>query len=128
MKRSTETNRSTADDSQARPPPPLEYYAANDPRRVRVHGLNVWAVVLVIAWGPFVCGVVNASTAMASYSPLIGVTHRNGALLFMGAGIGLACASLIGFVRQRYAWGVAAASVVIFLQLTLTACAGLAAR
>src|SRR5687768_9158549 len=116
------------DEHSDRTPSPLEYFPANDPRRMRAHGLNVWAVVLVVAWGPFVCGVVNASTAMASYSPLIGVTHRNGALLFMGTGIVLACASLIGFVRQRYAWGVAAASVVILLQLTLTACAGLAAR
>jgi hypothetical protein len=117
------------EDQIGKPPaPPLEYFAANEPRRVRAHGLNVWAVVLVVAWAPFVCGIVNASTVMASYSPRIIATHRNGALLFMGAGIVLACASLLGFIRQRHAWGVAAAGLVILVQLTLTTCAGLASR
>ena len=116
------------DDQPEMTPPPLEYYAANEPRHVRAHGLNVWAVVLVIAWAPFVCGIVNASTVMASYSPRIIATHRNGALLFMGAGVALSCASLFGFLRQRHAWGVAAAGIVILVQLTLTTCAGLVAR
>jgi NADH:ubiquinone oxidoreductase subunit K len=109
-------------------PPPLEYFAANEPERVRARGLNFWAIVLIIAWVPYVCGIVNASTVMRSYSPPIIAQHRNGAMLFMGLGLLLASASLIGFVRQRHAWGVASAAVVILVQLTLTACAGLAAR
>jgi hypothetical protein len=116
------------DDLRDRTPPPLEYFAANEPARVRARGLNFWAVVLVVAWVPYLCGIVNASTVMASYSPPIIAQHRNGALLFMGAGLMLAAASLIGFVRQRHAWGVAAAGLVILVQLSLTACAGLASR
>ena len=106
----------------------LEYFAANEPGRVRAQGLNFWAVVLVVAWVPYLCGIVNASTVMASYSPPIIAQHRSGALLFMGLGLLLAAASLIGFLRQRHAWGVGAAALVILVQLTLTACAGLASR
>ena len=116
------------DDDPDRTPPPLEYYAANDPRRVRAQGLNFWAVVLVVAWVPYLCGIVNASTVMRSYSPPVIAQHRSGALLFMGLGLLLAAGSLIGFVRQRHPWGVAAAALVVLVQLTLTACAGLAGR
>jgi len=108
------------------PPPPLEYFSANEPARVRARGLNFWAVVLVVAWVPYLCGIVNASTVMSSYSPPIIAQHRSGALLFMGLGLMLAAASLIGFLRQRHAWGVASAALVVLVQLMLTACAGLA--
>ncbi len=110
------------------PPPPLEYFAANDPDRVRARGLNFWAVVLVIAWAPYVCGVVNASTVMRSYSPRIIATHTNGAMLFMGVGLLLALASLVAFVRQRHPWGILAAGTVVIVQLTLATCAGLAVK
>ena len=30
-------------------PPPLEYFAAHEPARVRAHGLTFWALVLVAA-------------------------------------------------------------------------------
>ena len=116
------------DDQRTESPAPLEYFAANDPARQHARGLNFWAVVLVVAWVPYLCGIVNASTVIASYSPPIIAQHRSGAMLFMGMGLVLSAASLIGFIRQRHPWGVASAALVILVQLTLTACAGLAAR
>jgi hypothetical protein len=107
-------------------PSPLEYYAANAPQRERVAGLNLWAIVLFLAWVPYLCGIVNASTVVTSYSPEIIASHTSGAMLFMGAGLALSITSLVGFIRQHYLGGMLAAGLVILVQCMVATCLGLA--
>jgi hypothetical protein len=108
-------------------PAPLEYFSANEPQRARARGLNFWGAVLALGWVPYVCGVVNASTMLSSYSQRIIFAHAHGALLFMAAGLALSGASLVAFIVKRSAWGVVSAIGVIAVQVTIATCIGASA-
>jgi hypothetical protein len=105
---------------------PLEYFSPRDPQRVHVRKVTLWSILLLLSWGPFLCGVVNASTVSQSYVEEITASHFNGAILGFAIGIILALASLAGFVRMRHWTGTAAAGIVLLMQVSIATCAGVA--
>ena len=109
-------------DDQSDPKLPLEYFAANEPGRARLQGLSFWGIVLALGWAPYVCGVINASTALSSYSKPIIVPHAYGAMVFMAAGLCFSIASLVAFIAKRSAWGIVSAISVMFVQVTIATC------
>ncbi|MGH7214727.1 MAG: hypothetical protein ACREIT_08185 [Tepidisphaeraceae bacterium] len=112
--------------SQPGDPFELEYFAAGEPDRRRARRVMLWSFVLLLAWVPYVCGVINISTLAISYSAPVISAHQNGAVLFMGAGIAMSLAGLVGFARLRHTAGLIAAGVVTFMQVTIAVCAGIA--
>jgi hypothetical protein len=107
-------------------PVPLEYFAPHAPERSRSRGLTVWALVLLASWGPYLCGVVNASAVARSYVPDVTSAHLNATILFMGLGVLMAIACLARFVALRHVVGALASGAVVLVQLTLATCLGLA--
>jgi hypothetical protein len=106
----------------------LDYFAAAEPDRRRAARVRVWSLALVAGWLPYACGVVNALVAAQSYSAAVARQHAWGTAVFMGAGLLLSVAGLIGFVRLRHGTGIAAACLVILLQVAVGLCLGLAPR
>jgi hypothetical protein len=66
--------------------------------------------------------VVNALVVAQSYSPLARQSHNIGAVLFMGLGLVMSLAGLVGFARRRHWTGAAAALLLLLLQASLAAC------
>ena len=117
------------DPAELRQPPPsqptLEYYAPDDPARRRTRSLTLWSVLLLCSWGPYACGVVNASTVATAYNPDIIRAHTGGAVIFMVAGILISAICIAGFGRMRHLVGTIAATMVLLVQISMLLCLGL---
>ena len=107
-------------------PKTLDYFAANEPQRKRDRGVVICAMILLLSWGPYLCGIVNASTVARSYLPEVTQAHRNGSIIGFLTGVMLSGVSLIGFVKQRHLAGMIAAAGVFLLQLSVVICLGVA--
>jgi hypothetical protein len=113
-------------DPAADHPATLDYFAPRAPDRVDSRGLTTSAVLLLLSWLPYLCGVVNASTSTTSYVPTITSAHVNASVLFLGIGLLVAVVSLFRFVAARYYFGAAIAGGVVLMQVTVAGCIGLA--
>ena len=107
-------------------PPALDYFAADAPDRRRSRAPWVWTGALVLGCLPYLCGVMNALVVAQSYSPAITTAHSGGAALFMGLGLALSVAGLVGFVRVRHLTGTVAAALLLGMQAAVALCLGLA--
>ena len=133
MKREAESSAQSAPEPAPPPPPrrsappPLEYYSpVADVDASRARGLTLWSIILLIGWGPYACGIINASTVAVSYNAAITRAHEGGAVVFLGVGLMFSVVSLIGFGRMRHGWGIAAAATVLLVQAGIAACIGFA--
>jgi hypothetical protein len=107
------------------PPVGLDYFAANQPDRRQSGAVVFWSVWLGLGWVPYACGVVNGLVVAQSSSPAVTRSHNVGAALFMGLGIFISAAGLIGFASRRHWTGVAAAFLLLGVQASVAACFGL---
>ena len=118
------------DDDEAGPvasrPAPLDYFAAREPHRVAERGQVVSSVLLLLSWGPYLCGVVNAAASAKSYVPEVTSVHVNASVLFLGLGLIVATVSLVRFVAARQYVGAGVAVGVLLMQITFAGCMGLA--
>ncbi|HYO08909.1 MAG TPA: hypothetical protein VER17_08030 [Tepidisphaeraceae bacterium] len=105
-------------------PARLEYFAPNEPDRRRARGVVLWSVVLLLSWGPYLCGLVSASTVARSYVPETTRSHANAAMIGFAAGLVLSSTSLAWFTRGRHWPGTIAAAAVVAMQLCIAVCAG----
>jgi hypothetical protein len=104
----------------------LDYFAAADPQRVASRGLMTSSVLLLLSWGPYLCGVVNAAASAKSYVPTVTSVHVNASVLFLAVGLVMAVVSLIRFLAARHYLGASIAGVVVLMQVTIAGCIGLA--
>jgi hypothetical protein len=103
----------------------LEYFGPRDPNDQRARAVTIYSMMLLGSWLPYLCGVVNASTLTILYTPPIIRAHQNGAILFMGLGMVVSMAGLIGFIRLRHIPGIGSAATVLAVQVIMAVCAGL---
>jgi len=122
----TRHNNPHQSDDVARDAMPLDYFAPRDPQRVVSRGLTTSSVLLLLSWGPYLCGVVNAAASANSYVPTITSAHVNASFLFLGIGMVIAVISLMRFITARHYFGVAVAGGVVLMQITIAGCIGLA--
>lgn len=106
-------------------PPALDYFAANAPARRESRGAFVCAAALALGCVPYLCGVMNALVVAQSHSAAITTSHLGGAAIFMGLGIALSAAALVGFVRLRHVTGIVASLLLLGMQAAVAACLGL---
>jgi hypothetical protein len=85
----------------------------------------LWSVLLLCSWGPFVCGVVNASTLAIAYNPDIIRAHTGGAVIFMAIGILISALCVAGFGRMRHLVGTIVSVMVLLVQVSMLLCLGL---
>jgi hypothetical protein len=88
-----------------------------------MHGLGIVAVSLV----PFACGVVNVMVAAQTWSDTVAGSHRGGAMLFLGAGVLLGVVGLVRLVAAGDSAAIAAALLVLALEVAVVSCLGVAA-
>lgn len=100
----------------------LDYFAADAPDRRRERWVVVWTFCLFLAWVPYLCGILNVLVATQSYSSAVVGAHKGGAALFMGLGIALSAAALVGFFRRRHWTGVVAAVLLLGAQASIAGC------
>jgi hypothetical protein len=92
----------------------------------RRRAIVFWAVVLVLGWLPFACGIVNGLVAaQQSYSPIIVASHFPASLGFMTLGAIASALSLIAFIRLRHLVGALGAAMVLAAQVSIAVCLGL---
>ena len=104
----------------------LEYFAAQDPDRLRARAVTGWWILLALAWAPFACGVISRLAIVRSGSPATIGAHETGSVLLMAAGLVASLVSLIGFMRIRHAVGAFVAGGVVVAQIVMAVCMGLA--
>ena len=112
-------------DPGPRPPVDLDYFAANEPDSRRSRAMGFWTFCLALGWVPYLCGIINVLVVVQSYSPAVAGSHRGGAALFLGLGLLLTAASLVGFLRLRSWPAVIGAVIVLAAQASVMACLGL---
>ena len=109
-----------------RMPAPLDYFAPQEPDRRRARGVVAASLVLLASWGPYLCGIVNASTVAQSYAPAVTRTHLNATVVLFLCGLALSGASLAWFARRRHLAGSIAAGAVFLIQASVVVCLGVA--
>src|SRR2546421_8307468 len=121
----TQDAREHDDPADARPAT-LDYFSPHEPQRRRSGGVATWSMVLLLSWGPYLCGVVNASTVARSYVPDITRSAINATVIGFIIGLTLSGASFLWFARQRHLAGAIAAAGVFAIQISVALCLGVA--
>src|SRR4051812_28144965 len=90
-------------------PVTLDYFAPHEPQRRKSRGVVIWSVVLLVSWGPYLCGIVNASTVSRAYVPEIKSAHLHATVIGFVVALTLSGGSLLWFARKRHLPGTIAA-------------------
>jgi len=106
--------------------PTLDYFSPHEPQRKLARGVVTWSMVLLLSWGPYLCGIVNASTVARAYVPEIKLAHLHATVIGFIVGLTLSGGSFLWFAWQKHLAGAIAAAGVFLIQLSVALCLGLA--